>query len=404
MILEHRATFRILFLIVFIDLVGFGMIIPVLPLYAERFSPSPLTFGLLMASFSIMQLVFNPILGRISDRFGRRPVLLLSLVGAAAGYALLTIADSLALLFASRIVAGIFAANIATTQAVVTDITGPEGRTKGMGIIGAAFGLGFIAGPAIGAGLDWIAPWLPGAFAATTSLVAFGLAYVKLPETRGATTDVQQARAPVDAEALREASQNTALALCMGAVLLLIVAFASFEVTFAQFLSRRLDLDPETERGKIYLLFVYAGILGAFVQGGLVGRLSKRISETKLVLAGSAIAAVSFFLLPLAQGIGATLAVLALLALGQGITNPSLSSLVSGLVPGDRVGVALGLFQSTSSLGRVIGPLVGQWALGVGLAWPYWIAAMLDLAACAVVAGLLVVRRAPARAAPRHES
>ena len=181
---RHRAKLGVLFLIVFIDLVGFGMIIPVLPLYAEAYSPSPWQFAGLMAAFSLMQFLFNPILGRLSDRFGRRPVLLLSLVGAACGYFLLAIASSLLMLFISRIVAGIFAANISTAQAVAADITGPEGRAKSMGLLGAAFGLGFIAGPAIGGVLDAVAPWLPGAFACGTSLLAFVLTIFLLPETR----------------------------------------------------------------------------------------------------------------------------------------------------------------------------------------------------------------------------
>ena len=159
---QHRAKIGIVFLIVFIDLVGFGIVIPILPLYAEEYGPSPVVFGLLMASFSIMQFIFAPILGRLSDRIGRRPVLLVSLVGSAVGYVLFGIAGSIGMLFASRIIDGISGGNISTAHAVITDITGPEDRAKGMGLIGAAFGLGFILGPAIGALLVTVAPWMPG--------------------------------------------------------------------------------------------------------------------------------------------------------------------------------------------------------------------------------------------------
>ena len=162
---------------------GFGIVIPILPLYGERFGPSGLTLGLLMASYSAMQFVFAPILGRLSDRVGRRPVLLVSLVGSVIGYLLFGFAGSMAVLFASRIIDGISGGNIATAQAVIADITGPEDRAKGMGIIGAAFGLGFIVGPAMAALLVDIQPWLPGVAAAVTSTVAFTLVFFKLPET-----------------------------------------------------------------------------------------------------------------------------------------------------------------------------------------------------------------------------
>ncbi len=199
---EHRAKIGIVFLIVFIDLVGFGIVIPILPLYAEEYGPSPVIFGLLMASFSIMQFIFAPILGRLSDRIGRRPVLLVSLVGSAVGYVLFGIAGSMGMLFASRIIDGISGGNISTAQAVIADITGPEDRAKGMGIIGAAFGLGFILGPAIGALLVTVAPWMPGIAAAVASLIAFLAGSDPSPgdprhrgEARGAATSSQSAAA-----------------------------------------------------------------------------------------------------------------------------------------------------------------------------------------------------------------
>jgi multidrug resistance protein len=168
--------------------VGFGIVIPFLPLYAEEHGPSPVVFGLLMASFSTMQFLFAPILGRLSDRYGRRPVLLLSLAGSVAGYLLFAFAGSLAMLFASRIIDGISGGNISTAQAVIADITDERDRTKGMGIIGAAFGLGFILGPAIAAVLVNIAHWLPGVAAATTSAVALVLVAVACRNPQRAET------------------------------------------------------------------------------------------------------------------------------------------------------------------------------------------------------------------------
>jgi MFS family permease len=390
----QRRTLGILFLIVFVDLVGFGMIIPVLPLYAKAYEPGPFLFGLLMASYSLMQFLFSPVLGRLSDRFGRRPVLLLSLIGAAVGYGLLAIADTLALLLASRVIAGIFAGNISAAQAVIADTTGPEGRARGMGILGAAFGLGFIAGPALGALLDWIAPWMPGATAATTSLIACGLTWLFLPETRWTSRAPAPAPLGIEALARRVSVRQPALLLCLALVLLLIVAFSAFEVTFAQYLDEAYGFD----KPRIYLLFTYAGLLAALVQGGAVGPLARRIGEARLVALGSALSAVALGALPLVDSVPALLTLLAVLALGQGVTAPSLSSLTSRLVEHDRVGGVLGIYQSMSSLGRIIGPFVGQFALGgLGLAWPYWIAAGLDVVA-AICAAILVVL-VPARAA-----
>jgi DHA1 family tetracycline resistance protein-like MFS transporter len=181
-----RRVLTTLFLIVFTDLVGFGIVIPLLPLYAEHYRPAPWVFGLLMATYSAMQFVFSPILGRLSDRVGRRPVLLVSLTGSVIGFVLFALANSLVLLFASRLLAGIAGGNIATAQAVIADTTAPEDRARGMGLIGAAFGLGFIAGPALAGLLAPISPAAPGWGAATCSLVAFAMTLAYLPETRPA--------------------------------------------------------------------------------------------------------------------------------------------------------------------------------------------------------------------------
>ncbi|MFN3413126.1 MAG: MFS transporter, partial [Thermoanaerobaculum sp.] len=172
-----RRVLTVLFAVVFMDLVGFGMVIPLLPLYADEYAPPPWVFGLLLASYSAMQFVFSPILGALSDRWGRRPVLLVSLAGSAVGYLLFGFADSLAMLFASRVVAGMAGGNVATAQAVIADVTTPEERAKGMGLIGAAFGLGFIAGPALAGLLLSVSPRLPGLAAAGFSALAWFAAY-----------------------------------------------------------------------------------------------------------------------------------------------------------------------------------------------------------------------------------
>jgi DHA1 family tetracycline resistance protein-like MFS transporter len=379
---EHRAKIGIVFLIVFIDLVGFGIVIPILPLYAEEYGPSPVVFGLLMASFSIMQFIAAPILGRLSDRVGRRPVLLVSLLGSALGYVLFGIAGSLAMLFASRIIDGISGGN---------DITGPEDRAKGMGIIGAAFGLGFILGPAIGALLVTVAPWLPGIGAAVASLIAFGLVLTRLPETLDTDARREARRHPLNLGSLAEALSHPLVGLCLLMIFFTIFAFANFETTFAQFAKLRFAYSTST----IAWLFVYAGVLGAVVQGGFVGRLAKRFGEVRLIIAGTLLSFIALGLLPYAPSRGPLLAILAVLAVGQGIAHPSLSAFTSKLVDPDQVGGVMGVYQGMSSLARIIGPFWGEVVYGaIGFAWPFRTGSVFMLLACVVaVVGLLRLRK-----------
>ncbi len=385
---DHRTKIGIIFLIVFIDLVGFGIVIPILPLYAEEYGPSPVIFGLLMASFSIMQFIFAPILGRLSDRIGRRPVLLVSLIGSAVGYVLFGIAGSIAMLFASRIIDGISGGNISTAQAVIADITAPEDRAKGMGLIGAAFGLGFILGPAIGALLVTVAPWLPGIAAATASMIAFLLVLTKLPETLDPNAKSEARRHALDLRSLARSLSHPLIGLCMMLVFCTIFAFANFETTFAQFAKLRFGFSIST----IAWLFVYAGVLGAVVQGGLVGRLSRRFGEARLIVTGTFLSFVALGFLPYAPGRGPLLVVLAVLALGQGIAHPSLSALTSKLAGPDEVGGVMGVYQGVSSLARIIAPFWAEVAYGtLGFAWPFRTGSVFMLAAFGI--GIVALMR-----------
>jgi DHA1 family tetracycline resistance protein-like MFS transporter len=373
---------------VFIDLVGFGIVIPILPLYAEMFGPSPMVFGLLMASYSAMQFVSSPILGRLSDHFGRKPVLLVSLVGTAVGYVMFAFAGSLAVLFASRILDGISGGNISTAQAVIADITDEKDRAKGMGIIGAAFGLGFILGPGIAALLVDIAPWLPGMAAAVTSMVAFLLVLFVLPETLDESTRTKARRHPFTIGSLRQAlGAHPLVGLCFAIVLLVIFAFSNFETTFAQFATSRLALGMS----QIGWVFVFAGVLGAVVQGGLVGRLAVRFGEARLMVVGAVLACLGAGAVPYTSSLVSLLPVLAVLALGQGLVSPSLSSLTSKLVHPDEVGGVMGVYQSFSSLGRILGPFWAEWVYGhVDFHWPFRTAALAYVAAFIVAVALLV--------------
>jgi DHA1 family tetracycline resistance protein-like MFS transporter len=376
---KARST---LFLIVFTDLVGFGIIIPLLPLYAESYHPAGWVFGLLMAAYSAMQFVFAPILGRLSDRIGRRPVLLISLAGSVGGAILFALADSMLLLFASRVLAGICGGNIATAQAVIADTTEPSERARGMGLIGAAFGLGFIAGPALAGVLVPLSSAAPGWGAAAFSTLAWTMTLAFLPETRpagGAAPDAPRS----GIARLVIAWQRRGLAPLLVIGFLVVTGFAAFEVTFAQFLHDRLGLEPHT----VSFLFVYVGVLAAVVQGGLVGRLTKLFGEEALVLGGLACTAAGLLALASIHRLAGVLLILPVVALGLGVVNPSLSALVSKSSGTHEQGMALGAFQSAASLARVVGPFGAEVALGVwGVGAPPFAAALLSAVAavCAV--------------------
>jgi DHA1 family tetracycline resistance protein-like MFS transporter len=391
---QHRVKIGVVFLIVFVDLVGFGIVIPFLPLYAEDFGPSPIVFGLLMASFSAMQFVFAPILGRLSDRYGRRPILLLSLAGSVVGYLLFAFAGSLAMLFASRIIDGISGGNISTAQAVIADITDERDRTKGMGILGAAFGLGFICGPGLAALLVGIARWLPGVAAAITSATALVLVLLLLPETRRERVDTRPQLHPLSPRNVIRVTGYPLVGACLVMVFLAIFAFSNFETTFAQLLRLRFDMNMAS----VGWMFVYAGVLGAVVQGGLVGRLAHRFGEQRLIGFGAAIAAVAGAVLPFAGSLVRLAAVLALLAVGHGLVAPSLSAFTSKLVPNDEVGGVMGVYQSMSSLARIAGPFWAEWVYGaMAPAAPYLSAAVAYALALAIIAA---GRRSTRMAAP----
>jgi DHA1 family tetracycline resistance protein-like MFS transporter len=315
---------------------------------------------------------------------------LVSLLGSALGYVLFGIAGSLGMLFASRIIDGISGGNISTAQAVIADITTPEDRAKGMGIIGAAFGLGFILGPAIGALLVTVAPWLPGIGAAVASLIAFALVLTRLPETLAADARREARRHSLGLGSLAEALSHPLVGLCLLMVFFTIFAFANFETTFAQFAKLQFGFRTST----IAWLFVYAGVLGAIVQGGLVGRLAKRFGEVRLIVTGTLLSFIALGFLPYAPSTGPLLAILAVLAVGQGIAHPSLSAFTSKLVDPDQVGGVMGVYQGMSSLARIIGPFWGEVVYGaIGFAWPFRTGSVfMLLAAIVAVVALLRLR------------
>jgi multidrug resistance protein len=354
-----RSPLVVIFTTVFIDLVGFGIVIPVLPFYAEgtRFNATPRTVGFLFASYSIMQLIFSPILGRLSDKYGRRPVLLISIIGTGIGFLILGFATTLWMLFVGRILDGITGGNISTAQAYIADITTKEDRAKGMGLLGAAFGLGFIFGPAIGGILSRWGVAVPFLFAAGLCFANALLLYFTLPET---VTPDHPAR--VSAAGGRGLSQliesltQPRLGFVLIIYFLFIVAFSIMTTSFSLYTMFRFGYDAQHNG----YLFAYVGLIAVIIQGGLIGRLVKRFGELTLVIVGALFFAASLFAVPfVGPASGGLLALLiggGIFSLGNSLSTPSLTSLASKSVgPGEQGGV-LGVTQSVGSLARAVGP------------------------------------------------
>ena len=345
-----------LFLIVFVDLVGFGLVIPLLPFYAVRFAASPQEVTALLATYSLAQLVTAPLWGRLSDRVGRRPVLLASLTASALAYLWLGGASALWMLFAARAFGGACAGNIAAAQAYIADVTGPEERARGMGLIGAAFGLGFIIGPALGGLIAGTDPATadtetPAWVAAGLSALALCGVLVLLPESLPAAgRDRTAARSRLGAA--MGVLRRPILSRLILVFFLVILAFAGMESTFALWAIEQFGWGPR----QIGYVFAYVGVLSAVLQGGLIGHLARRFGEERLLLGGLTLIGLGLLAMTLAHNLAVLVAAVSALALGMGLTQPSLNSLISRRAGGDEQGEVLGVSQSVGSLSRVLGP------------------------------------------------
>jgi DHA1 family tetracycline resistance protein-like MFS transporter len=364
-----RSPLLVIFVTVFIDLVGFGIVIPVLPFYVEgtRFDASPRVVGLLFASYSVMQLIFSPILGRLSDRYGRRPVLFFSLLGTSLGFFVLGFATTLWMLFAGRIIDGVTGGNISTAQAYIADVTSEHDRAKGMGMIGAAFGLGFIFGPALGGILSkWdlnVGPLhvpgisVPFVFAGLLALANATMLYFLLPETVTPGHPARESAAQGRWSQLWGALRRKRLRTVLGIYFLFVTAFSIMTASFGLFTLYRFGYDAH-DTGWI---FAFVGVVGAVVQGGLIGRLVKKFGEMPLVIVGALLFSGSLLAIPLTgprTGVGILLAMGAAFAVGNGLATPSLTSLASKSAGAGEQGGVLGITQSVASLARAVGPSV----------------------------------------------
>jgi MFS transporter, DHA1 family, tetracycline resistance protein len=337
--------------IVFIDLIGFGMIIPILPLYAQRFQATEWQIGLLLASYSFMQFLASPLLGWLSDRYGRKPVLLCSLIGSAAGYLFMANAVSLTMLFAARILAGVSGASVGTASAYIADITPPENRSKRIGLIGAAFGVGFVLGPAIGGILSHFSVVAPFWFAAFLSILNAIVMWIMLPEPERHTARQQR---PINFRETFEQAGSWRLGIITVTYFIGIAGFAIVTVIYAQVSNRRFDLN----QSQISYIFVMMGMIGALIQGGAIGRLAKRFGDVNLAVAGFAVMAVSMMAMPLAHSIPLFLLFSAGLAMGNSLSQPTMSAIASKGASPALQGRVLGVVQSAGSLGRVFGPVL----------------------------------------------
>lgn len=359
----------ILFLTVFIDLLGFGIVIPLLPMFATRLGISFFGIGAIMAVYSFAQLVFAPILGRISDRIGRRPVIMLGLFGSSVGYLIYGLAGTFAGLFLSRALHGACAATISTAQAYIADTTDESNRARGMGMIGAAFGLGFVIGPAIGGLLGRHDLRIPGFFAAALTFANLIFAALRLPESHQPEPDAR-IDASVIVAPIRDLPRQLFthhLARLFSICFLTTFALAAFETTFAIMIPVVYGYGATG----IGTLLAFTGLMQALTQGYLLGKVVQRIGEKKVLSLGIILLAIGLAPLANLPTPSTLLLALALLSIGYGFASPTIASIISKKTERALEGEALGINQSASSTARILGPLVGGAALWLGASAPY---------------------------------
>lgn len=370
----------LIFMTIFIDLTGFGMIIPLLPFYADTFQAGPTALGALVASFSIMQFIFSPILGRVSDNVGRRRVLLLSILISSVSFVLFAVASSFLMLLLSRIIAGM-ATESAVAQAYISDITSKKERARGIGRVGAAHGAGFIMGSAIGGFLVPYGYWAPGFAAFLLTLLNFLFVFFFLPESIGHTNPSTRTPSNSNGGILRKLVDSFTRPL-IGAVLVIffIITFAFSAIpVIAPLLGKSFFNFGEVEMS---YLFVYIGLIQIILQGFLIGRLSKKVGDEKLIVFGPLLLMLGMLLMPLIPNIAIFLASITMVASSIGTMSTAIPSFISKRTSAREQGSMLGVAQSMSSIARVPGPLIGGFVFEfAGLVAPFLLSAALLMAA-----------------------
>ena len=361
--MKHKKELSILFATMFLVMVGFGIIIPVIPFYVEEMGASPTQLGLLMATYSFMQLIFAPMWGRISDRIGRKPVIMIGIFGLALSFLLMALSTQLWMLFAARIIGGFLsAANMPTVMAYVADITSEENRGKGMGIIGAAIGLGFVFGPAVGGVFSQISLNMPFYIAAISSFITFFLVFFLLKESLSADSRNESATRK---RAFRKELQGPRSILFF-LQLFVSLSLAGLEATFAYYAAIKAGLGP-VQLGYIFMIM---GLVGAIVQGGFVGRLTKKYGEGTVIQLGIVVSALGFGLILFIDSFLTAAIFLSIFGIGNGLIRPSVSSLLTK-ESATGFGSTTGLLSSFDSLGRIVGPPLGGLLFTVAVGLPF---------------------------------
>ncbi|MFQ5950533.1 MAG: MFS transporter [Candidatus Geothermarchaeales archaeon] len=366
----------VIILTVFVDLIGFGIIIPLLPFYAQELGAGPTALGLLLASFSFMAFVFAPILGRLSDRYGRRPILLLSLVGSTTGHLIFALADSLLLLLLSRIIAGTAAASLSVAQAYIADTTTPKERARGMGLIGASFGVGVIVGPVIGGSLIGYGFSAPGFAAAAIAFSNLLLALSLLPESLPPSLRARHRILPRRPSGFIEGFRRPIIGPLLITVFVIFFSFATIPVVYPLFGIELFDLGPRD----MSLIFIYIGAVQVVIQAGMIGRLVRWVGEERLLVSGTLLMTVTIFAVPLIPELTAFLILTGLISAGIAIASPVILSMISTRSSPSEQGKMLGLSQSVAALARIPGPLsAGLIFEYLGVAAPFVISAVMML-------------------------
>lgn len=357
--MQAKRALSILFLVMFLVMIGFGIIIPVLPFYAEQMGAGPTELGLLMAVYSFMQFLTAPIWGRVSDRIGRKPVIMIGITGLCLSFLLQAMATQLWMLFAARILGGILSsANMPTAMAYAADITTEENRGKGMGIIGAATGLGFVFGPAVGGIFSKMNLNLPFYLAAASSFITLILVFLLLKEPSGKKQVEKRAT-------IRKAFEGPASVLFL-MQLFISLSLSGLEATFAYFAAKKAGMDT-IQLGYVFMIM---GFASAFVQGGLVGRLTRKYGERLVIQGGILVSAIGFALILSVHSFTTAAMFLTLFGMGNGVIRPSVSSLLTKTSTSGH-GSSTGLLSSFDSLGRIIGPPLGGWLFSMAAGLPY---------------------------------
>ncbi|QED46260.1 MFS transporter [Cytobacillus dafuensis] len=361
--METKRVLPILFLVMFLVMVGFGIIIPVLPFYAEEIGASPAQLGWLMAVYSLMQLIFAPIWGKVSDRIGRKPVILLGIAGLSISFFLQAFSGQLWMLFAARMIGGILSsANMPTVMAYVADITSEENRGKGMGVVGAATGLGFVFGPAIGGVFSKISLTMPFFLAGATSAITFILVLLILKESLPKEKRQKQS----ENKSSRWSAFTGSVSILFFLQLFISLSLSGLEATFAYFAAKKADLGT-VQLGYIFMIM---GLASAIVQGGLVGKLTKKYGEGAVIQAGIVVSAIGFGLILLVNSFTTAAIFLTIFGIGNGVIRPSVSALITKKSVAGH-GSSTGLLSSFDSLGRIIGPPLGGWLFAIQAGLPY---------------------------------